>query len=117
MLPCTLSLTGLGSLCGTLSAGLVVATLGTLPAFAGTASIACTGARGSVLCSAAWGQGGNFPRIVQVAPAVDEAERAASDERFRLWVDRCQPVVRQDRHGVGRYFYAAAGCEFGRIHD
>ena len=38
-------------------------------------------------------------------------------ERERRWVERCRPVVRQDAYGVGRYVYAARGCEYGRVDD
>jgi hypothetical protein len=38
-------------------------------------------------------------------------------ERERKWVERCRPSVRQDAYGVGRYVYAARGCEHGRIED
>jgi hypothetical protein len=46
-----------------------------------------------------------------------EQERAESAERDRRWVDRCRPMIRQDRYGVDRYHYAAPGCEFGKTHD
>ena len=52
-----------------------------------------------------------FVRIVP-APA-DAAEKAHADERERRWVDRCRPIIRPDRYGVGRYYYAVPGCEFG----
>lgn len=42
---------------------------------------------------------------------------AESRERERKWVERCKPVVREDAFGVGRYVYAARGCEFGRTED
>ena len=46
------------------------------------------------------------------------AEDAADiRERERKWVERCRPVVRQDAYGVGRYVYAARGCEYGRFDD
>ena len=44
-------------------------------------------------------------------------EIAESRERERKWVERCRPVVRQDAYGVGRYVYAARGCEYGRMED
>jgi len=44
-------------------------------------------------------------------------DTAESRERDRKWVDRCKPVVRQDAYGVGRYVYAARGCEYGRTED
>ena len=47
----------------------------------------------------------------------DPQEEAESAERERQWEARCRPVVKQDQYGVGRYQYAAPGCEFGRIQD
>ena len=47
----------------------------------------------------------------------DPAEQAAAAERERRWLARCRPVVQQDQFGVGRYRYAAPGCEFGRNQD
>ena len=38
-------------------------------------------------------------------------------EREARWVARCKPHLRADRHGVGRYVYAAPGCEFGQDRD
>jgi hypothetical protein len=43
-----------------------------------------------------------------------EKQAADAAERERLWLARCQPTVKQDAYGVGRYSYAAAGCEFGK---
>ena len=42
---------------------------------------------------------------------------AETRERERKWVERCKPVLRQDAYGVGRYVYAARGCEYGRLVD
>ncbi|ARQ01288.1 hypothetical protein CAK95_20950 [Pseudorhodoplanes sinuspersici] len=42
---------------------------------------------------------------------------AENRERERKWVEHCKPIVRQDAYGVGRYAYAARGCEYGRIGD
>ena len=47
----------------------------------------------------------------------ERAEQAAAAERERRWLARCRPVVQQDQFGVGRYRYAAPGCEFGRSQD
>jgi hypothetical protein len=49
--------------------------------------------------------------------APDPQEEAESAERERQWAARCRPVVKQDQYGVGRYQYAAPGCEFGRFQD
>ena len=48
-------------------------------------------------------------------PSAEDA--AEIRERERKWAERCRPVVRQDAYGVGRYVYAARGCEYGRIDD
>lgn len=53
------------------------------------------------------------PFIRIVPPPADAAERARASERERRWVDRCRPVIRQDRYGVARYHYAMPGCGFG----
>ena len=47
----------------------------------------------------------------------DPQEEAESAERERQWEARCHPVVKQDQYGVGRYQYAAPGCEFGRFQN
>ena len=47
----------------------------------------------------------------------DPQEQAEAAERERRWLARCRPVVKQDQFGVGRYRYAAPGCEFGRSQD
>jgi hypothetical protein len=44
-------------------------------------------------------------------------ELDAAMERDRKWLARCKPVIRQDAYGVGRYYYAASSCEFGRLDD
>ena len=54
-----------------------------------------------------------FPE--RIAP--DQREQAETDERERKWLARCRPEIRQDRYGVSRYHYAAAGCEYGRSQD
>ena len=60
-----------------------------------------------------------FPRVINVPvpPAADDAEAMASDRHYRKWLQRCRPVIRTDRYGVGYYRYAARGCEFGRALD
>lgn len=55
-------------------------------------------------------------RIYKVEePRGEELEAAM--ERDRKWIARCNPVVRQDAYGVGRYYYAKPGCEFGKLDD
>ena len=48
-------------------------------------------------------------------PAPEEV--AELRERGQRWVERCRPVLRRDAHGVGRYVYAARGCEYGQDSD
>lgn len=57
-----------------------------------------------------------YARVIKVdEPRGEELEAAL--ERDRKWVARCKPVIRQDSHGVGKYYYAASGCEFGKTDD
>jgi hypothetical protein len=44
-------------------------------------------------------------------------EVAELRDREMRWVERCQPMLRRDAYGVGRYVYAARGCEYGRDSD
>lgn len=46
-------------------------------------------------------------------PSGQDLEEAL--ERDRKWLARCKPVIRQDSYGLGRYYYAASGCEFGKF--
>lgn len=59
---------------------------------------------------------GGIARIYKVEEPRGE-ELDAALERDRKWLARCKPVIRQDAHGVGRYYYAASGCEFGKLDD
>ena len=87
------------------------------PAHAGAGSVACVGTGSGVSCAGVWGEAGGFPRIIDVPPYRNDDERIASEARERKWSVRCQPLIRQDRYGVGRYEYAAPGCEFGKSED
>jgi len=89
-------------------------------AFAGSASgvrnTVCVGAYTSAACSTNWRYRDDF----EVTPSrlkVDEQEEARAQERDRKWMARCRPIQRQDELGVTRYYYAAPGCEYGRIED
>ncbi len=62
-----------------------------------------------------YGDAGN--NGIQSMQGLSAEDLAESRERERKWVERCRPVVRQDAYGVGRYVYAARGCEFGRMED
>ena len=72
----------------------------------------CVGGVYAYNCVNRWGPAGD-PFIRIVPPPADAAERAIANERERRWADRCRPVIKQDRYGVGRYHYAMPGCEFG----
>lgn len=92
-------------------------TLAADPAAAGAENYNCVRSGSSFSCNEFWGVPGGFPRIVRVPGPRTEIEEAEARERERRWVERCRPVIRRDRYGVGRYFYVAAGCEFGRYQD
>jgi hypothetical protein len=74
----------------------------------------CVGGWRSFSCVTRWGPATD-PFIRIVPQPLDEAATARAIERDRRWVDRCRPMIRHDRYGVGRYQYAAPGCEFGII--
>lgn len=74
----------------------------------------CVGGQGALNCVARWGSAGD-PFIRKVPEPTDDAERQRAAERDRKWEQRCHPIIAQDRYGVPRYQYAAAGCEFGVI--
>jgi len=70
---------------------------------------------GGFSCVRTYRKGRFDPHVIQVrAPQTDE-ETAAIQARDRRWVDRCRPVIQQDRYGMPRYNYAAPGCEYGRL--
>jgi len=77
----------------------------------------CIGGGGSGNCSFTMRRGPIGPTgIYKVAePRGEELEAAL--ERDREWLARCKPVIRRDAYGVGKYYYAAPGCEFGRLTD
>jgi hypothetical protein len=73
----------------------------------------CVGSFGSFSCVERWGPA--VDPLVRLPPEIRQDAEAA--ERERKWAARCRPVVKQDQYGVGRYRYAAPGCEFGRYQD
>ncbi len=73
----------------------------------GIDSLSCTGSGAFFNCVRRWDA---TPE--RLTP--DPEDEARSAERERKWLARCRPTVRQDSYGVGRYHYAAPGCEFGR---
>jgi hypothetical protein len=75
----------------------------------------CTTTFSGFSCTTRWGA--IDPYVQSVPGPRDAQEEAEFLERDRKWVARCRPVIKQDRYGVGRYHYAAPGCEFGRIDD
>lgn len=82
----------------------------------GVRNTVCVGAYSSVACSTNWRYRDDF----EVTPSrlkVDPHEDAQVQERDRKWMARCRPIMRQDELGVSRYYYAAPGCEYGRIED
>jgi hypothetical protein len=73
----------------------------------------CIGSPGVSSCTTVWRRADDsFVRNMSALAAAPDGESA---ERDRLWLARCRPVIKQDRYGVGRYHYAAPGCEFGVI--
>jgi len=74
----------------------------------------CVGAPGAVSCVLRVGPAGD-PYVRTVPQPETDAEKARATERDQKWLQRCRPIVAQDRYGVPRYHYAAAGCAFGVI--
>jgi hypothetical protein len=72
----------------------------------------CTGSWGSFNCVARIGVATD-PYVRQVPQPETEAEKTRATARDHRWIDRCRPVITQDRLGVPRYHYSAPGCEFG----
>jgi hypothetical protein len=65
-------------------------------------------------CVERHGEAGD-PYVRTVPQPTDEIEKARATERDQKWLQRCRPIIAQDRYGVPRYHYAARGCEFGII--
>ncbi len=74
----------------------------------------CYGAHNVRSCVASFRRGRVNPHVINV-PRQSEEEREAAEARDRHWVERCRPVIRQDRYGMPRYSYAAPGCELGLL--
>jgi hypothetical protein len=81
----------------------------------GVSTFNCVGTRGSVSCVETHRHGSGNPYIIQVPQPISDEDRAAAAAREKRWVERCQPLILQDRYGVPRYDYAAPGCEYGRL--
>jgi hypothetical protein len=74
----------------------------------------CVGTSGSLNCVVRVGPAGDpYVRTIPQPETDEDKERAAA--RDRKWIDRCHPIITQDRFGVPRYRYATSGCEFGVI--
>ncbi len=101
----------LASAVGVIAATLVVATQTAHADY--TRSTNCFA--GSCITTFRWGApGSSIASIKHVdGPQTDE-ERAEAAEKDRRWVAHCRPALREDRFGMKRYVYAAAGCEFGK---
>jgi hypothetical protein len=74
----------------------------------------CAGGWGSYNCVEREGPAGD-PYIRLVPAPDDEVGKEQAATRDRKWMERCRPVIAQDRYGVPRYRYAAPGCEFGVV--
>jgi hypothetical protein len=74
----------------------------------------CVGAPGTVSCVLRVGPAGD-PYVRTVPQPENDADRARATERDQKWLQRCKPIIAQDRYGVPRYHYAAAGCDLGVI--
>jgi hypothetical protein len=87
------------------------------PAAADRSTGYCVYSYGLEICDERWAKAvSGLPRIIQVpAPRTEDTEER--DQHARKWRARCRPVIEQDQYGVGRYYYAAPGCEFGKTED
>jgi len=74
----------------------------------------CIGAPGTVSCVLRVGPAGD-PYVRTVPQPETDADKARATERDQKWLQRCRPIIAQDRYGVPRYHYAAAGCDLGVI--
>jgi hypothetical protein len=84
-------------------------------AFADTLYVGgCVGAPGTVSCVLRVGPAGD-PYVRTVPQPETDADKARATERDQKWLQRCRPIIAQDRYGVPRYHYAAAGCDLGVI--
>jgi hypothetical protein len=101
----------------------------TLQVAAATPGFADAVISGGCIRDGGWFQGGgsNCVTTIRKGPIgpvgiyqVEEPKGKALEEameRDRKWLARCKPVIQQDTYGVGRYIYAASGCEFGKFED
>ena len=81
----------------------------------GTSTLNCIGNWYGASCFRTWRDGPFNPHVISVPGPQSDEERATAAARDRRWVERCRPLIQQDRYGVMRYSYSAPGCEFGRL--
>ena len=75
----------------------------------------CFGSANMRSCVATSRRGRFHTNVTTVPAPTNDDDIAAAEARDRRWVERCSPVIRQDRFGMPRYSYSTAGCEFGRL--
>lgn len=96
----------------------VLAPLALAPAAqAQSGGFSCVTSGISLSCAGRIGPPGSFAQIIRVPLPQNDTEIAEATGRDRRWVDRCEPIIRQDRYGVRRYLYATRGCDIGRYED
>jgi hypothetical protein len=77
----------------------------------------CVYGGGAVNCVRQYRYGDPGHRGIQSLREPAPEEVAELREREQRWVERCRPTLRRDAYGVGRYVYAARGCEYGQDSD
>jgi len=81
----------------------------------GVETFNCYGSGNMRSCVATYRKGPLRPHVISVPAPSTADEIAAMEARDRRWVERCGPVIRQDRYGMPRYSYVTHGCEFGQL--
>lgn len=75
----------------------------------------CVASGSGAVCAGALRRGAPNTHVIHLRSAPPDEEEVAA--RDRAWEQRCRPSLVYDRNGVGRYVYAARGCELGRSRD
>jgi hypothetical protein len=75
----------------------------------------CVGTRGSPSCVTTFRRFNPTPHVTRVPTPIAEQEVSEHRQREKRWEELCKPTIRQDQYGVSRYYYAARGCEFGKL--
>lgn len=93
--------------------GILSSVMARTPARAGTVvTDGCIGTWNTFSCVTRWGD--VLDPYVRIVPQpLGDANRRHAAEQDRRWRSRCKPELVRDRYGIGRYQYAAPGCEFG----